>query len=46
MLACGIAEFDNGDVARMLGVDADDSDSFIRDWLDASEEIERSTEDA
>ncbi len=36
MLLCGIAEFDKGDVTRLLGADTDDSVNFIRHWLDAS----------
>lgn len=38
MLACGVAEFDNGTVARMLGIDGDESVSFIRDWLEEGSE--------
>jgi len=37
MLDCGIAEFDKGNVTQMLGIDADGSTSFIRDWLNSSE---------
>ena len=46
MLACGIAEFDNGNVARMLGIDADGSASFIHNWLKSSEENEPLLKDA
>lgn len=37
MLDCGIAEFENGNVTQTLGIDADGSTSFIRDWLSACE---------
>ena len=37
MLDCGIAEFENGNVTQILGLDGDGARNFIRDWLAAPE---------
>jgi len=46
MLGCGIAEFDRGNAARLLGIDANEGVSFIRDWIRPPEKHEPLSEDA